>query len=354
MSELYHSPAGPSPEVANAYAWNRLVSVAPMLDWTDRHCRYFHRLLSQQVVLYTEMVTTGAIIHGKGDFLRYAAAEQPLVLQLGGSDPAAMAHCTAVAAERGYQEVNINVGCPSDRVQNGSFGACLMAEPETVAACVAAMQAAAPETVISVKTRLGIDEHDSDDYLQRFLEPVMAAGCQFFTLHARNAWLKGLSPKQNREVPPLRYDRVYRMKERYPQLHITLNGGVKTVAEIQHHLEFVDGVMIGREAYQNPTLLTEFDALCGDSHRPDLQQVIAQMADYTQAHVAEGGRVWHVVRHMLGLFQGGPGAKRWRQVLSQYGPTASDAHELLQMALHEVELARERIAQKMADYANGS
>lgn len=325
--------------------FNRRLSIAPMLDWTDRHCRYFHRLLTQHTVLYTEMVTTGAILYGKMDLLQFHAAEQPVVLQLGGSDPAAMAECTRIAAERGYREVNINVGCPSDRVQNGRFGACLMAEPDTVAACVAAMQAAAPDIVISVKTRLGIDEHDSDEYLQGFLEPVIDAGCQHFTLHARNAWLKGLSPKQNRDIPPLRYDRVYRMKERYPQLHITLNGGVKTMAEIRQHLAHVDGVMVGREAYQNPMLLTEFDAEYGAPREVDIEQVIEAMIQYTEAHVAQGGRPWHVVRHMIGLFQGGPGAKKWRQLLSQRGPQATDVRELLSAAYAEVGQARALFAQ---------
>ncbi|SDB14439.1 tRNA-U16,U17-dihydrouridine synthase [Pseudidiomarina indica] len=325
--------------------FNRRLSIAPMLDWTDRHCRYFHRLLTQYTVLYTEMVTTGAILYGKMDLLQFHTAEQPVVLQLGGSDPAAMAECTRIAAERGYREVNINVGCPSDRVQNGRFGACLMAEPDTVAACVAAMQAAAPDIVISVKTRLGIDEHDSDEYLQGFLEPVIDAGCQHFTLHARNAWLKGLSPKQNRDIPPLRYDRVYRMKERYPQLHITLNGGVKTMAEIRQHLAHVDGVMVGREAYQNPMLLTQFDAEYGAPREVDIEQVIEAMIQYTEAHVAQGGRPWHVVRHMIGLFQGGPGAKKWRQLLSQRGPQATDVRELLSAAYAEVGQARALFAQ---------
>jgi tRNA-dihydrouridine synthase A len=308
-----------------------------MLDWTDRHCRYFHRLLSQHAVLYTEMVTTGAILYGKHDFLVFNPAEQPLVLQLGGSDPVAMAECTALAAERGYQEVNINVGCPSDRVQNGSFGACLMAEPETVAACVAAMRQAAPNTVISVKTRLGIDQHDSDEFLQAFLEPVMAAGCQHFTLHARNAWLQGLSPKQNRDIPPLRYDRVYRMKQRYPQLHITINGGITSSAQIAEHLQYVDGVMIGREAYQNPRILTEFDSFFGAPITPlSLPEVVMQMVAYTNQHIAQGGRAWHVARHMLGLFQGLPGARRWRQLLSQLGPVAETAEDLFLPALTAV------------------
>lgn len=332
---------------------NRTLAVAPMLDWTDRHCRYFHRLLSQHALLYTEMVTTGAILYGKHDFLRFNPAEQPLVLQLGGSDPAAMAECTALAAERGYQEVNINVGCPSDRVQNGSFGACLMAEPDTVASCVAAMKQAAPNTVISVKTRLGIDKHDSDEFLHDFLEPIMAAGCEHVTLHARNAWLQGLSPKQNRDIPPLRYDRVYRMKQRCPQLHVTINGGITNSAEITEHLQHVDGVMIGREAYQNPRILTEFDGFFGAPSAPvNLLDVVMQMLDYTNEHIAQGGRAWHVARHMLGLFQGLPGARRWRQLLSQLGPVAETADDLLLPALTAVTEATRLYQQRQESEEN--
>lgn len=324
-----------------------------MLDWTDRHCRYFHRQFSQHAVLYTEMVTTGAILFGQQDHLAFTDAEQPVVLQLGGSDPIAMAECTAIAAERGYAEVNINVGCPSERVQNGSFGACLMTTPETIAECVQAMQKAAPNTRISVKTRLGIDDQDSDEFLQQFLEPVMAAGCQHFTLHARTAWLKGLSPKQNREIPPLQYDRVYRMKERYPHLHLSINGGIKDPAAIAEHLQRLDGVMIGREAYQNPELLGSFDELLGfQTPTPTTEQVIVAMIPYIDRHLLEGGRVWHVVRHMLGLFNGQPGAKRWRQVISQRGPTAQSATELFDYALEEVSAAREKFHQKVAEYAN--
>lgn len=332
---------------------SKLIAVAPMLDWTDRHCRYFHRQFSQHTVLYTEMVTTGAILFGQQDHLGYSDAEQPVVLQLGGSDPTAMAECTAIAAERGYQEVNINVGCPSERVQNGSFGACLMTTPETIAECVEAMQKSAPTTRISVKTRLGIDDHDSDEFLQRFMEPVMAAGCQHFTLHARTAWLKGLSPKQNREIPPLQYDRVYRMKDRYPQLHISINGGIKDATSIAEHLQLVDGVMVGREAYQNPELIGSFDGILGyETHSRSTEQVIAAMIPYIDGHVQTGGRVWHVVRHMLGLFNGQPGAKRWRQVISQQGPTAQSAAELFEFALEEVSVAREKFHQKVAEYAN--
>lgn len=334
---------------ASPYQNKPYLAVAPMLDWTDRHCRYFHRCFTKQTVLYTEMVTTGAILFGKQDFLEYNPEEQPVILQLGGSDPGAMAECTAIAAERGYNEVNINVGCPSDRVQNGSFGACLMAEPETVAACVKAMRAAA-DIRVSVKTRLGIDEHDSDEFLQAFIEPVMAAGCEYFTLHARTAWLKGLSPKQNREVPPLQYDRVYRMKERYPNLHITINGGIKTMADIEHHLQFVDGVMIGREAYQNPELLGQFDGLFDPNHQPIAsEQVIAQMIPYIEQHIKKGGRAWHVLRHMLGLFNGQPGAKRWRQILSQRGPQAVSVDDLFAEALVEVQVARDKFHQFMRE-----
>lgn len=332
---------------------SKLIAVAPMLDWTDRHCRYFHRQFSQHTVLYTEMVTTGAILFGQQDHLGFSDAEQPVVLQLGGSDPIAMAECTAIAAERGYKEVNINVGCPSERVQNGSFGACLMTTPETIAECVEAMRKSAPTARISVKTRLGIDDHDSDEFLQRFMEPVMAAGCQHFTLHARTAWLKGLSPKQNREIPPLQYDRVYRMKDCYPQLHISINGGIKTADEIAEHLQRVDGVMVGREAYQNPELIGSFDGILGyDTYAPSTEQVIAAMIPYIDSHVQTGGRVWHVVRHMLGLFNGQPGAKRWRQVISQHGPTTQSAAELFEFALQEVSVAREKFHQKVAEYAN--
>lgn len=336
------------------------LAVAPMLDWTDRHCRYFHRLLTQKTVLFTEMVTTGAIIHGKYDFLSYNPEEQPVVLQLGGSDPAAMAECAARAYDRGYQAVDINVGCPSDRVKNGSFGACLMAEPATVARCISAMQAAAPELRVSVKTRLGIDEHDSDAFLYQFIDSVAEAGCSHLTLHARKAWLQGLSPKQNREIPPLQYERVYRAKQRYPQLHIMINGGITNASEIVTHLAHVDGVMIGREAYQNPAFLRCFDEICeAPSVVPEIQQasfaeqvaVVEAMIPYTENHLAQGGRCWHVVRHMLGLFQGQPGAKRWRQWLSQQGPTAESAETLLREALSCVLEARAQADQKMAEFA---
>ncbi len=308
-------------------------SVAPMLDWTDRHCRYFHRLLSPQTLLYTEMVTTGAILFGQQDFLAYNEAEHPVALQLGGSDPEAMARCAALAQQRGYDEVNINVGCPSDRVQNGSFGACLMAQPETVADCVAAMKQVT-DIPVTVKTRLGIDEQDSDEFLYRFLDAVVAAGVDQLTLHARKAWLSGLSPKQNREIPPLQYDRVYRAKQRDPSVPMSINGGIKTLTEVYHHLTYVESVMIGREAYQNPWLLTELATIDEASTVPSNREAVAvQMIDYVDQHIRGGGRAWHVVRHMLGLFQGQPGGKKWRQYLSIKGPKADDARALIEGAL---------------------
>ncbi|TRW47906.1 tRNA dihydrouridine(20/20a) synthase DusA [Aliidiomarina halalkaliphila] len=306
-----------------------MISVAPMLDWTDRHCRFFHRQISQHALLYTEMVTTGAILHGRMDFLAYNEQEHPVALQLGGSDPADLARCARLAQERGYDEINLNVGCPSDRVQNGRFGACLMAEPQLVADCIAAMQDAAPNTPVTVKTRLGIDEHDSYEFLQAFLEPLRSIQCPRVILHARKAWLNGLSPKQNREVPPLNYERVYHAKRDYPDFEIHLNGGVETIEQARAHLSHVDGVMIGRAAYQNPWLLAEVDALVGEgSIAAEKAQVIQTMATYIESHIAQGGRFWHVARHMLGLFQACPGARQWRRHLSQQGPTAVDASPL--------------------------
>lgn len=305
-------------------------SVAPMLDWTDRHCRYFHRLLNENVLLYTEMVTTGAIIYGQQDFLAYNDEEHPLALQLGGCDASAMARCAELAQLRGYDEININVGCPSDRVQNGSFGACLMAEPEMVADCVTAMKQVV-DIPVTVKTRLGIDRHDSDEFLYRFLDAVVDAGTDQVTLHARKAWLNGLSPKENRDIPPLQYERVYAAKQRYPSTPIAINGGIKTVDDIDQHLTKVDSVMIGREAYQNPWLLTQLDGAMAGRSRED---IALKMIPYVQQHVESGGRAWHVVRHMLGLFQSQPGGKKWRQYLSIKGPKATGAQQLLEGALN--------------------
>jgi tRNA-dihydrouridine synthase A len=311
-----------------------------MLDWTDKHCRYFLRLISSHALLYTEMVTTGAIIHGKGDYLSFNAQEHPVALQIGGSDSGAMAECASRAEHLGYDEVNINVGCPSDRVQNGRFGACLMAEPQTVADCVKAMM----DTVsipVTVKCRIGVDDMDEYEDLTRFVNVITDAGCDTLIIHARKAWLKGLSPKQNREVPPLIYDRVYQLKQQFPETHISLNGGVKTLDEAHEHLNFVDGVMIGREAYANPSILAAVDNQFFDESSTvfNRKQVVHSMLPYVQAHVDQGGRVWHVARHMLGLFQGQPGGRVWRRFLSQNGAKYQTNPQLLIDALDAMQSA---------------
>ncbi|ELZ5941225.1 tRNA dihydrouridine(20/20a) synthase DusA [Providencia stuartii] len=294
-------------------------SVAPMLDWTDRHCRYFHRLLSKNTLLYTEMVTTGAIIHGKGDYLAFSEEEQPVALQLGGSDPAALAQCAKLAQARGYDEINLNVGCPSDRVQNGRFGACLMADAQLVADCVKAMQDMV-SIPVTVKTRIGIDEQDSYQFLCDFIETVSAkGGCEMFIIHARKAWLSGLSPKENREIPPLDYPRVYQLKRDFPQLTIAINGGIKTLEEAKEHLRHLDGVMVGREAYQNPAILTAVDNQLFNSQLPVVNAVdaVQQMFPYIEKELSRGTYLGHITRHMLGIFQGIPGARQWRRYLSE-------------------------------------
>lgn len=305
--------------VSGAYRSSRF-SIAPMLDWTDRHCRYFHRLLTKQAQLYTEMVTTGAILHGKGDYLLFNEQEQPVVLQLGGSNPSELASCAQIAQQRGYQELNLNVGCPSDRVQNGRFGACLMAEPQLVADCVKAMQDSA-SIPVTVKTRIGIDNQDSYAFLIDFIQTVAdTSQCQDFIIHARKAWLQGLSPKENREIPELDYERVYQLKRDFPQLNISINGGISTLSQTQEQLEYVDGVMMGRAAYQNPYLLADVDRqIFADQSKDPVsrEHVVEQMIPYIEAHLAQGGRVQHITRHMLGLYQGVPGARRWRRHLSE-------------------------------------
>lgn len=309
-------------------------SVAPMLDWTDKHCRYFHRLLSRHAVLYTEMVTTGAIIHGSGDYLAFNEQEHPVVLQLGGSEPAEMAHCAKLAEQRGYDAVNINVGCPSDRVQNGMFGACLMAQPARVADCVKAMQDAV-SIPVTVKTRIGIDDSDDYQFLQDFVSEVADAGCEQFIIHARKAWLKGLSPKENREIPPLNYPRVQQLKREFPQLNISINGGIKTLQQAKEQLQYLDGVMVGREAYTNPLLLSEVDALIYADTSAVLspEQVVLKMLPYIEQQMQQGARFWHIARHMLGLFQGRPGARQWRRLLSEQGHFADAKPALLLQAL---------------------
>lgn len=290
-----------------------------MLDWTDRHCRYFHRLISQHALLYTEMVTTGALIHGDHHrFLQFDAAEHPLAFQLGGSNPHDLALSAKMVEDYGYDEVNLNVGCPSDRVQNGRFGACLMAEPELVAECVAAMKQAVAIPV-TVKSRIGIDERDSYEELAHFVATVAAAGCETFIIHARKAWLSGLSPKQNRDVPPLRYDVVYRIKQDFPQLAIILNGGITTLDQAEAILQYVDGVMVGREAYHNPYLLADVDRrFFGASAEPRSRDMIMQLLiPYIQQQLDDGVRLHSVSRHILGLFHGEPGARGWRRHLSE-------------------------------------
>ncbi len=289
-----------------------------MLDWTDRHYRYFARLMSSQTLLYTEMVTTGAILHGKGDYLAYNQEEHPLALQLGGSNVEDLARCAEIAWQRGYDEVNLNVGCPSDRVQNGRFGACLMEEPELVAHCVEAMRQKV-DIPVTVKTRIGIDDKDSYEFLCDFITKVSAAGCDTFIIHARKAWLQGLSPKENREIPPLDYPRVYQLKQDFPGLHISINGGIKSFEEMHAHLSQLDGVMVGREAYQNPYLLAEVDQkIFGlDSQVMSRDQVVDAMLPYVEAHLQSGGRLNHISRHMTGLYQGIPGSRSWRRHLSE-------------------------------------
>ncbi len=295
------------------------LSVAPMLDWTDRDCRYFLRLISKHSLLYTEMITTGALIHGdRGRFLNHDMSDIPVALQLGGSDPEALAKCAQYGEQAGYSEINLNVGCPSDRVQSGSFGACLMAEPELVAEGVAAMIDAV-NIPVTVKTRLGIDKLDSYEFVSNFIGEVASSGCNIFIMHARKAWLEGLSPKENRDIPPLEYERVYQLKQDFPHLHIDINGGIKTLEHAQQHLNHVDGVMIGREAYHNPYILAEVDKLIfGDeSEVLSRHEVIQQMLPYIEQRMAEGRPLKSITRHLLGLFQGRPGAKAWRRHLSE-------------------------------------
>ncbi|MCG9666396.1 tRNA dihydrouridine(20/20a) synthase DusA [Vibrio mediterranei] len=325
------------PDNTSKFQSNRL-SVAPMLDWTDRHCRYFHRLLSSQTLLYTEMVTTGAIIHGKGDFLAYNEEEHPVALQLGGSNPADLATCAKLAAERGYDEINLNVGCPSDRVQNGRFGACLMAEPELVAECVAAMKEVV-DVPVTVKTRIGIDDQDSYEFLTRFVSLVSEkAGCEQFTIHARKAWLSGLSPKENREIPPLDYPRAYQIKKDFPHLQIAVNGGVKTLEESLEHLKHLDGVMIGREAYQNPYILAQVDQLIFGLDTPvkKRKQVVEEMYPYIERQLANGSYLGHISRHMIGLFQAMPGARQWRRYISENAHKKGAGIEVLETALAKI------------------
>ena len=310
-----------------------------MMDWTDRHCRYFHRLLSRHALLYTEMVTTGALIHGDaGRHLRFDAEEHPVALQLGGSEPADLAHCARLGEQWGYREININCGCPSERVQRGSFGACLMADPKLVADCVKAMVDAV-DVPVTVKHRIGIDQDERYGFVRDFVGTVSEAGCRTFIVHARNAWLKGLSPKENREVPPLRYELVHRLKKEFPDLTVCVNGGVTTQAQVSAHLLEVDGVMIGREAYHNPWWLTSWDAdfFGAGGQTRTREQVEALMCDYMVREAAEHGTSFSAIaRHMLGLRHGLPGSRRWRQVWSDHRLKTLGPHDVMALAHEDV------------------
>ncbi len=302
-----------------------------MMDWTDRHCRTFHRLLSRHALLYTEMVTADAVIHGdRARLLGFDPIEHTVALQLGGSDAKKLARAAAIGAELGYDEINLNIGCPSDRVQEGRFGACLMAEPELVAQCVDAMHSAC-RVPVTVKCRIGIDDQDGEADLQRFIDTVATAGCRTFVVHARKAWLKGLSPKENREVPPLDYGRVYRLKASRPDLEIVINGGIETLDAVDEHLRHVDGVMLGRAAYQNPYLLAEVDQslFASGAQMPERAHVLAELQNYAARHIAQGGRLSNITRHVLGLYHGRPRGKLFRRFLSEQATRANAPAELL-------------------------
>ncbi|WP_171207176.1 MULTISPECIES: tRNA dihydrouridine(20/20a) synthase DusA [unclassified Ruegeria] len=297
-----------------------MLSVAPMMDWTDRHCRYFHRLLSARTLLYTEMVTAPALVRGRAvHLLAYSPEEHPVALQLGGSDPQELAQAAVLGAQAGYDEINLNCGCPSDRVQSGTFGAVLMKDPARVAECVAAMREAV-DVDVTVKCRIGVDDQDPETVLPEFLDRIRAAGCRRVTIHARKAWLQGLSPKENRDIPPLDYDLVHRMKAEFPDLHISINGGITSIAQAKTHLEAgLDGVMIGRAAYHQPAdILASADPqIFGAGEVADPVAVVHKMVPYVERHLASGGRLHQITRHMLGLFAGRPGARGWRRALSE-------------------------------------
>jgi tRNA-dihydrouridine synthase A len=326
------------PELKPALSAHRIgtrLSVAPMMDWSDRHCRYLHRLLSRHALLYTEMVTTGALLHGDVPrHLRFNAEEHPLALQLGGSEPADLAQCARLGQTWGYDEININCGCPSERVQRGAFGACLMNEASLVADCVKAMVDAV-DISVTVKHRIGIDKDESYAFVRDFVGTVAEAGCATFIVHARNAWLKGLSPKENREIPPLRYAMVYQLKKDFPQLTISINGGITTTEQVQTHLQQVDGAMIGREAYHNPWWLSQWDAaFFGQSQRDITRESVEEaMVDYMEREAAAHGTTWYsIARHMLGLRHGLVGSRRWRQVWSDHRLKTLPAREVMALA----------------------
>lgn len=315
------------------------LSVAPMMDWTDRHCRYLHRLLSRDTLLYTEMVTAPALVRGGAvHLLEHNTAEHPVALQLGGSDPVELAAATKLGADAGYDEINLNVGCPSDRVQSGTFGAVLMKSPTLVAECVCAMQEAA-DIDVTVKCRIGVDDQEPKDVLPNFINEMQGAGIKRISIHARKAWLNGLSPKENRDIPPLDYPLVYQMKRDFPELHLSINGGVSSLAEAHTHLaEGMDGVMIGRAAYHNPTdiLSTADREIFGAGTDSDPVQVVQQMLPYIEEHLTQGGKLNQVTRHMLGLFAGKPGARAWRRYLSEHATKPGAGPDTVLAALQHV------------------
>jgi tRNA-dihydrouridine synthase A len=315
-----------------------------MMEWTDRHCRYLHRLLSRRALLFTEMVTSAALVHGDAErLLAFSPVEQPVAIQLGGSDPVELAIATRLATEVGYAEVNLNVGCPSDRVQSGRFGACLMAEPELVADCVAAMREAT-HLPVTVKCRIGIDDQDPEAGLDRFADAMVAAGADVLYVHARKAWLQGLSPKENRTIPPLDYDRVYRLRQRLAPYPVMINGGIETLEAALAHLDHVDGVMLGRAAYHNPMLMAEVDALVFGEPATlvTLEDVMAGMRLYAQEQIGQGARINQITRHMLGLANGLPGARQFRQILSTDACRKGAGVEVLDRAMDVLEDAHKR------------
>ena len=319
----------------------KIISIAPMMDWTDTHCRVLHRLLTRRALLYTEMVTADAVLHGdRARLIGFDASEHPVALQLGGSDPAKLAAAARIAQDEGYDEVNLNVGCPSDRVQSGRFGACLMQEPLLVADCVAAMSAAVTIPV-TVKCRIGVDNQNPEEALPALINACRAAGVRQFAIHARKAWLEGLSPKENREVPPLDYELVYRIKQGNPQLTITLNGGIQTLEETEKHLAHVDGVMLGRAAYHNPAMLLEIDArFFGDAPRT-LETALEGWCEYVERKLKDGVRLSSMTRHMLGMFNGKPGARAFRRHLSENAPRHDAGIGVLREALAFLKQERE-------------
>ncbi len=323
----------------------KLFAVAPMMDWTDRHCRVFHRQLSRHALLYTEMVTAQAIRHGdRQRLLGFDPVEQPLALQLGGSDPAMLAEASRVGEDYGYSEINLNVGCPSDRVQEGRFGACLMAEPRLVADCVAAMDAAV-KIPVTVKCRIGIDDQDENAGLDRFVETVAATGCNTFIIHARKAWLQGLSPKENRDIPPLNYARAHRLKADFPHLGIILNGGLATLESAKDEMRELDGVMLGRAAYHTPWILADVDRMFHGAPNPlaSRNEAVLAMFPYVEEQLSRGVWLSKMTRHMLGLFHGQPGGRLWRQILSEQGHLPGAGLEVLRRGLEAIETQSNRL-----------